>query len=657
MKRQGMTRRDFIKGAAAGAVGVAAAGILGGCSQSSGGSTTAAETTKAPETKAETTAAETKEETTAAPAGPVDGKYVTKAMGHEDWIYVQTTLRDGVITECKVLSNEETMGIGNYACARIPAKIVETQSVEVPTIRGCSTTSMAIKNAVAEAIEMAGYDLADFSKEVKREVADAEITEECDVVIMGAGTAGLVAAARLIDLGKKVIVVEKRDIPGGSMSMTYSGVLSTGSEMMKKASVTYANGPAADPEAYINLWLGERFAYLFHDEYDRFDHQAPYLKAWFRASGPMVDWMNSIGIGFNTVGKFEKGTGYGDTLYLAPGCYEGGAGYAMMFLAQRIESLGSVVHYNTSVTELIQDADGRVTGVKAETTESDTGKEKYTINAKAVLLASGGFQKNKEMLEQYCPSVADQFFNCASCSTGDGIKLGLAAGGVMDCGDDRPLPAYLSSYQRKFELAFIHYSTPGLMVNINGDQFGNILNQNHQIMASCKLDEKNGDTFYYVFDEAGEYPTRDYDDYGFNGYNAIFESGECVHYDSVEACAEACNLPNLAQTIETNNAHALAGEKDEWGRMCPYLDVRNGIWAIQVDPTYYLTTAGLQIDTEGRVTKGGFETGSYDVIPGLYAAGDVCGSTEEKDGKQYGMGFDCAMTYGFIAANTIAGEI
>ncbi|MCI8514294.1 MAG: FAD-binding protein [Lachnospiraceae bacterium] len=663
MKKQGITRRDFMKGAAVGAASVAAVGILGACSgqneTTTGAATTAAKATDMEATTAAkaTDAASEAETTKAAPSGPVDGKYVTKAMGHEDWIYVQTTLRDGAITECKVLANEETMGIGNYACARIPAKIVETQSVEVPNIRGCSTTSMAIKNAVSEAIEMAGYDLKEFSKEIKRDVADAEITEECDVVIMGGGTAGLVAAARLIDLGKKVIVVEKRDIPGGSMAMTYGGVLNCGSEFVKKANAAYANGPQANAESYIDLWLGERFAYLFHDEYDRFNHQAPYLQSWFKSSGPMVDWMNGIGIGFNTVGTFEKGTGYGTTLYLAPGCYEGGAGYAMMFLANRVTETGNILHYNTSVTELIQDADGRVTGVKAETTESDTGKEKYTINAKAVLLASGGFQKNVEMLEQYSPSVADQFFNCASCSTGDGIRLGMAAGGVVECGDDRPLPAYLSSAQRKFELAFIHYSTPGLMVNVKGDQFGNILSQNHQTMAAAKLDENNGDVFYYVFDEAGEYPTRDYDEYGFDGYNAIFESGECVHYDSVEECAEKCNLPNLAATIEKNNEVALAGEKDEWGRQCPYLDTRNGIWAIQVDPTYYLTTAGLQIDPQAHVTKGGYETGTYDVIPGLYAAGDVCGSVEEKDGKQYGMGFDCAMTYGYIAAETIAAEI
>ena len=81
-------------------------------------------------------------------------------------------------------------------------------------------------------------------------------------------------------------------------------------------------------------------------------------------------------------------------------------------------------------------------------------------------------------------------------------------------------------------------------------------------------------------------------------YNAIFEKGEAVHYDSVEAAAEALNLPNLAATIEKNNEFAIKGEANEWGRAgLPYIDTREGIWLCRVDPNYYLTTAGLRVDT------------------------------------------------------------
>ena len=140
------------------------------------------------------------------------------------------------------------------------------------------------------------------------------------------------------------------------------------------------------------------------------------------------------------------------------------------------------------------------------------------------------------------------------------------------------------------------------MVNIKGDNIGNIVSDNHYTMAKAKLNKDNGDTFYYVFDESSAVKLRDSESYGFNGYVAMFEKGEAVHYDSVEKASEELNLPNLADAIEANNAAALAGEPDEFGRRnCPYIETRDGLWAIRVDPTFYLTTAGLAIDTDCHV--------------------------------------------------------
>ena len=88
------------------------------------------------------------------------------------------------------------------------------------------------------------------------------------------------------------------------------------------------------------------------------------------------------------------------------------------------------------------------------------------------------------------------------------------------------------------------------MVNIKGDNIGNIVSDNHYTMAKAKLNKDNGDTFYYVFDESSAVKLRDSESYGFNGYVAMFEKGEAVHYDSVEKASEELNLPNLAESIE-----------------------------------------------------------------------------------------------------------
>lgn len=638
-----ISRRNFMRGAAVGAVGAAAAGILTACNTN-----TAASSAPAASSEAASSSEVAASSTPAKPTAPVDGKYVTKAMGHESWVHVATTFSGGAIVACEVLSHEETIGIGNYACSRIPAAIVKHQSVNVPNLRGSSITSLAIKNAVKEAIELAGYKVEDFSEEIKAETSNEVIEEEADVIIMGAGTAGLVTACRLLEAGYSVTLVEKRDIPGGSMAMTYGGVATAGSKLQYNYDVdgSYRNSAMGTLDGMMNFW--KTMTKYHRTEF--FNGEMPFMTKQYTLAGDLVDWMASIGIGFNTLGSYESATQYGAaTPYLAPGCYEGGAGYAMMFLANRVNAYekGKII-YSTSVTDLIKDENGRVVGFHAK---GDNGAS-YTLHGKAVCLASGGFGKNTEMLKKYSADYADFFFNCASCVTGEGIQMGIDAGGYVEC-ENRPLPAFLSSYKSKFELAFIHSTAPGIMVNIHGDNIGNITSDNHYTMAKAKLNKDNGDTFYYVFDEASAVKLRDSESYGFNGYVAMFEKGEAVHYDSVEAASKELNLPNLADAINNNNAASIAGEADEFGRRnCPYIETRDGVWLIRVDPTFYLTTAGLAIDTDCHVL-----TQEKKAIPGLYAAGDVCGSIEEKDAKQYGMGFDAALVYGYIMGETLKKEI
>lgn len=627
---KGISRRQFLKGAAAGAVGAVALGALSGC-------------TATEQTQSENTGSEEK----VRPTSPVDGKYLTKAMGHEDWIYVSTTIFDGKITECKVVAHEETIGIGNYACARIPALIVANNSWNVPVVRGSSISSRAIIEAVKEAILDAGYKVEDFGAEVARPVGE-DGEETVDVAIMGAGTAGLVCAARLLEQGKTVCLVEKRDIPGGSMPMTYGGVVATGSKLQENFDKTgsFQAGPFGSVDAMMTFWE----PYL-NPDYVTFDGTMPYMRAQYTASGPMLDWLHGIGVGISTMGVFEGAMQYPcSTPYLAPGCYEGGAGYAMMLLEQRIKAMGGKIYYYKTVNELLKDENGHYNGLVGVGEDGS----KVTVHSKAVVLASGGYGRNTDMLAEYNPGYEKRFFNCASSMEGDGIKLGLEAGSFVEC-TDRLLPAFMSSYASKFELAFMHSTVPGMIVSVNGDSIGNFKSDNHYAMARAKLNDAYDDTFYYIFDDAAAESCKDSDAYGFNGYKAVFEKGEAVKYKTVAEAAEALDLPNLQASIDANNQSALTGEDCADGRKAStlsYIETREGIWVLRVDPTFYLTTAGLCIDPECHVL-----TEAREPIPGLYAAGDVAGSIEEKDGKKYGMGFDAALSYGYIMADTLVKEL
>jgi len=175
----------------------------------------------------------------------------------------------------------------------------------------------------------------------------------------------------------------------------------------------------------------------------------------------------------------------------------------------------------------------------------------------------------------------------------------------------------------------------------------------HSNGAAMKLDASNGGKFFLVFDESSEWTMRDCETLGFNTYEAVFETGWAVKYDSVEQAAQVLNLPNLQAAIDNNNAHHYSGEPDQFGRKNrPLIDTRNGIWVLPTDPTFYLTTAGLAIDTDCHVL-----TESREVIPGLYAAGDVCGSVEEKDGMHYSYGFTAALSFGYQMAETLGREL
>ena len=575
-----------------------------------------------------------------ASGGLRDGLWIGQAMGHRNKLTVQIAVADGAITAMKVLRCDDTEGIGTTAAPMMIARISEDQNLDVDVVAGATMTSWAVRNALEEAIVAAGGDPDDYHKGTPEIVAGPDQQEDVDVVVVGAGTSGLIAAVRLLEAGKKVCVIEKNDIAGGSGAMTYSGVLAVGSDMQEawKLGQYEADDINFNVDARVEFIKG----YAGLDE----GSELPYVHAMYANSAPMVNWMQQMGLGFVTMG-----TTYFAEPVLAPGPYMGGAGIAMQYLAQRVEALGCSIHYGTTLTGLIQGDDGTVSGITASGRDGST----LTVSARAVCLATGGFGANKEMLAEYYPDYAEAPWACCNASTGEGMRMAVEAGAVLEC-MDRSLGAFNSTTAdaagTRFELAFLHYFAPGMMVNNNGDEFGQG-SLSHAFMGKAVLNPDNGGRFFHVTDRAGSITLAKYDSWGnCTDYACLFDRGDIVHYDTVEAVAEALNLPGLRAALDAHNQHALAGEEDEFGRKPTFLNESDGIWLVSCMPTFYLTTGGIRIDTEGRVLNA-----DGAAIPGLYAAGDICGSIEEKDGVQYGYGFDAALTYGYIMGNTVAAEV
>ncbi|MFR2587722.1 MAG: FAD-binding protein [Adlercreutzia equolifaciens] len=578
------------------------------------------------------------------PENFTDGKWIGTAMGHDDELIAEVVVANGDLASIRVLRCDDTIGIGTTAAPMMAARILEAKNLDVDAVSGATTTSIAVRNAVSDAIMNAGGDLATFSLGAAEPSGGTDQAVEVDVALAGAGTAGLIAAVRLLEAGKSVVLFEKQDIAGGSMPMTYSGVAAAESELQ----ANYAVGRHDENPMFSKAGMLAIMSKYLVPENDRFDGAMPYQTAMYDNSGKLVDWLHGMGVGFYSLGVNPA---YGVTPYLAPGCYMGGCGYAKDFLVDRVGALGGQIIYATKVTELSQDSDGRVTGLLAEGRDGST----WTVTAKAVCLTTGGFAANPEMIAEHYPEYAEYKFNCAPGSTGEGILMGQKAGGAVEC-MGRELGAFLSTTSQagsNFEIAFLYQTTPGIIVNASGAQFGNMMSDNHGMLGRGLRDAANGGAFFYITDESGRITTNKNELYAMDTYKCLERRGDMVHFASVEEAAASLDLPQLEATIEAHNAHALAGEEDEFGRKnLPYLDTYNGIWIVSCIPTFYLTTGGLAIDTAGHVLT---EDGKP--VAGLYAAGDVCGSIEEKDGRPYAMGFDAAMNYGYLMAEAVIADL
>ena len=171
---------------------------------------------------------------------------------------------------------------------------------------------------------------------------------------------------------------------------------------------------------------------------------------------------------------------------------------------------------------------------------------------------------------------------------------------------------------------------------------------------ALRLFKEQGSTdFYWIFDEIsrqGMVPTGN--SYRLD-YTFLFETGDIVQAANAQELADLVGLPDLPATLEAINKHVAEGTEDDFGNAKIRHMLTDGtMYALKVTPTPYIAQGGLMIDPACHVQR---EDGSF--IPGLYAAGDVTGSVENRDGAMYRIGLTQAIAYGYIAGETIASEI
>ncbi|MDO5379094.1 MAG: FAD-dependent oxidoreductase [Clostridia bacterium] len=520
----------------------------------------------------------------------------------EGSIEVSVTLSDdGVITSVEVTQNNDDAGISDPAVDKLPAAIVEANSLAVDAVAGATLTSNGILSAVEAALVSAGLNPEDYKQAVQAETEaeKAAVTESTDVLVIGAGMAGLTAALAAKEEGASVVIIDKMSIPGGTTNLAGGILVCVDSELFAD------NRLDTDSlDSVMAYWRQKMEASGVDSGYPDWDR----LESVVADTGKTVDWLVANGIAFDAT-PYAASSSY--PMALANG---GGAGLISM-LVDACEGKDIDLRLNTKGVSLVTDESGAVVGAVAETDDSV-----ITFQAKSVVLATGGISQNEELVATYSPKLSRAGLIPASAvsHTGDGFLMALEVGaGTFDV-FATPLfstmvdPA-LSALTDTSALTI--YGQLG--VNANGDRFGNEAVSagwdTMDLTASDMIQDGNA-PFWYVFDSSNEAAV--------SALEAGVESGIVAKGETIEELALGMHVytANLTAAYEAYASAVAVGEDAEFGKDAAFLTAidQAPFYAVKVYPTTFGSAGGVTTTEEGRVTR---QDGT--VISGLYAAGEM----------------------------------
>ena len=333
-----------------------------------------------------------------------DGTYTSSANGMNGAVKVSVTVEGGKITKVDVVDHQETAGISDPALEQIPAAIVEAQSTEVDVVSGATMTSNAIIEAAKKALSGEGED----------EVGALELTVEPDVIVVGAGMAGLTAAVRASELGAKVLVLEQNFRVGGSANTAGGSISGAGYEIQKAAGIE--DSPEAFYDDFVNMGGGEQ----------NLNPEVAHVHA--QKAGEAIDWLKDyVGVefgdtvdsgGYLTMNTFR-------VTYTAGGASSGGGLYFINALSAKLDeaiAAGSAqLCLNTMVDDVVLNDKGDICGVKV-------GEQ--VINAPSVVIATGGYGYSEKWLKEY--NFTNITSNDPVTAIGSGFDFARTAGAAFD---------------------------------------------------------------------------------------------------------------------------------------------------------------------------------------------------------------------------------
>lgn len=577
-----------------------------------------------------------KSASTSSDAG-VSGDFTATAKGFGGDVSVTLTLTDGAITGCTAEGKDETEGVGSQAIAKMPGEIAESGSIAVDGVSGATITSTAIKEAAAAALTAAGLNPDDYKTAVEKDATAEDSTVDADVVVVGAGGAGMTAAITAAAEGKSVVILESQSMVGGN-SVRATGGMNAGktvyqdeNEFGESAGVEKTLKTAAEKYAdnetitALAKTVSEQWAAYQANPTGYFDsvelmeldtmiggkgiNDPELVETLCANSADAIDWLDEHGITLHNVSSFG---GASVKRIHRPVNAEGKTvsvgSYMIPLLQENCEKAGVKMMLDTTATEILTDANGAAVGVKATGASGET----VTVNAKAVVLATGGFGANLDMVVKYKPELKGFMTTNAPGIQGQGIEMAQAIGAATVDMDQIQIHPTVEANTA----ALITEGLRGdgaILINEEGQRFIDEVGT-RDVVSAAEI-AQTGSYSWLVVDQAMADASSVIQGYIKKGYTvtgATYEElGKAMGVDAAafaetmekwNGCVEAKNDPDFGRTSFANPLNT-----------APY-------YAVKVTAGVHHTMGGLKINANTEVLN---EKG--EVIPGLFAAGEVTG--------------------------------
>ena len=569
-------------------------------------------------------------------AGGVSGSFTGTAKGMGE-VSVTLTLTDNVITDCTAKGDEETSGIGSVVIEQFPGEVVEGNTINLDSISGATITSNAFVEAAKAALTEAGLNPDDYMDKADKTANGETVSYDADVVVIGAGGAGMTAAMTAADAGQKVVILESQAMVGGNSARATGGmnaaktVYQDENEFDQAAGVEKTLATAAEKYAdnetitALAKTVSEQWAAYQANPTGYFDsvelmeldtmvggkgiNDPELVKTLCEGTADAIDWLDENGITLHNVSSFG---GASVKRIHRPVNEEGkvvsvGA-YMIPLLQENCEKRGIDIVLNTTVDTILTDANGAAVGVSGTDKDGNT----VVVNAKSVILATGGFGANLDMVTQYKPELAGFMTTNAAGAQGQGIEMATAIGaGTVDMDQIQIHPTVEAN-----TAALITEGLRGdgaILVNANGERFIDEVGT-RDVVSAAEIAQP-GSYSWLIVDQAMVDASSVIQGYIKKGYT---KTGATYEELAKELDVDPATFAN---TMETWNSYVEAKNDPDFGRTSFANPLNNGpYYAIKVTAGVHHTMGGVTINSATEVLK---EDGT--VIPGLFAAGEVTG--------------------------------